>query len=244
MIFRIFIVLSSFFILGLHTVSAQTTYDLGLYLGGVNYYGEIGKKAFVAPNRAFFGVIGKMNFTESLSARASVTYLTLADNDRDANDGFRGNGRNQNLYYSFEHTNIEGVVALEFVPFSFFKNKPNPIDFYIYGGVGAIYGDEAYYPLSNGFEDVESVVYGTRTRLTLPMGAGLKTFVGRNFMLGIELAPRYSLSDNLDGSFPDDERVEANRLPNFENNDWYTFIGLTLTYRFDKGSDAYCDCTL
>ncbi|MAW96601.1 MULTISPECIES: DUF6089 family protein [unclassified Leeuwenhoekiella] len=243
MIFRTLIVLSSFFILGLHTVSAQTSYDLGLYLGGVNYYGEIGKKAFIAPNRAFFGVIGKMNFTESLSARASVTYLTLADNDRDVNGGYRA-GRGQDLYYSFEHTNIEASVGLEFVPFSFLKNSYNPIDFYIYGGVGAIYGDEAYYPLSSGFEDVQSVVYGNRTRLTIPMGAGIKTFVARNFMLGIELAPRYSLSDNLDGSYPDDERVEANRLFNFENNDWYTFIGLTLTYRFGKGSDAYCDCTL
>ena len=241
---KFFIVTSLLLSFYFNQLHAQTTYDLGLYLGGVNYYGEIGKKAFVAPNRAFFGVIGKMNFTEKLSARASITYLTLADNDRDANDGFRGNGRGRDLYYSFEHTNIEGVVALEFVPFSFFKNKPNPIDFYIYGGLGAIYGDEAYYPLSTGFEYVESVVYGTRTRLTVPMGAGFKTFVGRNFMLGIELAPRYSLSDNLDGSYPDDERVEPNRLVNFENNDWYTYLGLTLTYRFGKGSNAYCDCTL
>ncbi len=231
-----------FVMINLGSVSAQTTYDLGLYLGGVNYYGEIGKKSFVAPNRAFVGVIGKMNFTESLSARASVTYLTLADDDRDANDGYRGNGRNRSLYYSFEHSNIEAAVALEFVPFSFFKNSGNPIDFYVYGGLGAIYSDESYYPLTGSFEDVAAVQYGNRTHLTLPMGAGLKTFVGRNFILGVELAPRYSLTDNLDGSYPDDDRFEANRLPNFEDNDWYTYLGLTLTYRFGKGSDAYCDC--
>ncbi len=240
--FNIFTLLLCFFIVSLSSLSAQTTYDLGLYLGGVNYYGEIGKKKFIAPNRLFIGAIGKMNFTESLSARASITYLTLADNDRDANDGFRGTGRGRDLYYFFEHHNIEANVALEVVPFSFFKGTRNPVNFYIYGGVGAIYGDEAYYPLSTGFEDVESIVYGTRTRLILPFGAGLKTFVGRNLMLGLELAPRYTLNDNLDGSHPDDDRADVNRLENFENNDWYTYLGLTLTYRFGKGSDKFCEC--
>ena len=48
------------------TFAQDKSYDIGLYLGGVNYYGEIGKKNFVAPNRAFLGIIGKMNFNEKL----------------------------------------------------------------------------------------------------------------------------------------------------------------------------------
>jgi len=226
------------------TFAQDKSYDIGLYLGGVNYYGEIGKKNFVAPNRAFLGIIGKMNFNEKLSARASLTYMTLYDDDRDADDGYRGTGRNNSLYYSFDNSHLELTAALEYVPFSFFKSSYNPIDFYVYGGIGAIYGDELYYPLSAGFEDVQAVKYGTRTRMIIPFGAGFKTFIGSQFMLGIELAPRYNFSDNLDGSHPDEEQLEPNQLPNFINNDWYTYIGLTLTYRIGKGGRNACYCTL
>ena len=45
--------------------------------------------------------------------------------------------------------------------------------------------------------------------MVIPFGAGLKTFVGSNFMLGIELSPRYTMSDNLDGSHPDAEELEV-----------------------------------
>lgn len=240
---NVFIILVA--ILSLTTVNGQKkTYDLGLYLGGVNYYGEIGKKKFISPNRATLGVIGKMNFNEKLSLRGSVTFFTLYDDDRDSDQPYRANGRNNSLYYSFDNTSIEASVGVEYVPFSFLKNTRNPIDFYIHGGLGAVYNEELYYPLSAGNEDVVAEKYGSRTRMVIPFGAGLKTFVGSNFMLGIELSPRYTMSDNLDGSHPDAEELEANQLPDFGSNDWYTFVGLTLTYRFGKGTNGYCDCGL
>ncbi len=228
----------------LPVLAQEKSYDFGLYLGGVNYYGEVGKKKAIAPNRAFFGLIGKMNFNEKLSARATLTYMTLYADDHNAGDEYRANGRGQSLFYSFENSHIELTAGIEYTPFSFFKNSRNPIDFYVFGGIGAAYGDELYYPVSAGFEDVAAEKYGTSTRLVVPFGAGLKTFVGSKFMLGLELAPRYTTSDNFDGSHPDEPRLEPNQLPNFANNDWYTYIGITLTYRIGKGSDAYCDCTL
>ncbi|MFD2828706.1 DUF6089 family protein [Leeuwenhoekiella polynyae] len=240
---KVFVILIT--IITVNTLKAQKkTYDLGLYLGGVNYYGELGEKKFVAPNRATLGLIGKMNFNEKLSLRGTVTFFTLYDNDRDAADGYRGNGRNNSLYYSFENTSIEASLGFEYVPFSFFKNAQNPIAVYIHAGLGAVYNDELYYPISAGFEDVLAEKYGTRTRMVVPFGLGFKTFVGSNFMLGLELSPRYTMTDNLDGSHPDHAQLAPNKLPDFSNNDWYTFVGITLTYRLGKGNDAYCDCTL
>ena len=242
--FKIYFTVFCFFLVSSSMLVAQKSYDLGVYLGGVNYYGEVGKKVFLAPNRPLIGVIGKMNLNEKFSVRGGISYFTLSDDDRDAGDTFRGTGRNKDLYYSFENKNLEVALGFEYVVFALFKETRNPMEIYGYGGLGAVYSDEMYYPISAGMEDVEAIKYGSRTRMVIPFGVGLKMPVGSNFTLGLELTPRYSFSDNFDGSHPDNESLEANRLPNHGDTDWYTSIGLTLTYRFGKGSNTYCDCGL
>ncbi|WP_028377649.1 DUF6089 family protein [Leeuwenhoekiella sp. MAR_2009_132] len=230
--------------LSLFTANAQKTYDIGLYLGGTNYIGEIGNKSYLAPNRGFFGVVGKLNFNEKIALRGSFTYMNLHDNDRDAKDTFRGNGRGENLYYSFDNTNLEGTLALEYTPFQLFLDSTLPISPYVYTGFSILYGDELYYPLSAGNEDVVAIDYGNKTKTAIPVGLGLKAFVSPKIQVGIEFTMHLSSTDNLDGTEPEPQELEPNRMSYFQKNDIYNYLGLTLTYRLGKGGDDYCDCNL
>jgi hypothetical protein len=45
---------------------------------------------------------------------------------------------------------------------------------------------------------------------------------------------RYTLTDNLDGSNPKNESLKSSQFGNINNNDWYVFSGLTLTYTFGE----------
>ena len=226
------------------SLSAQKTYDLGLYLGGTNYVGEIGDKSFITPNSGFFGAIGKLNFNDKIAIRGSLVYMQLQDDDRDAKDNFRGGGRAKSLYYSFENRNIEGTIALEYTPFELFNIAGAPVSPYVYAGVSVLYGDELYYPMSPGNEDVVAIDYGNRTRTAIPLGIGIKSLVTPRIQIGIEFSTHLSFTDNLDGTEPDLDQLEDFRFSYFQKNDIYNYLGLTLTYRFGKGAGGYCNCGL
>jgi hypothetical protein len=48
-----------------------------------------------------------------------------------------------------------------------------------------------------------------------------------------------TLTDNLDGSNPKKESLKSSQFGNINNNDWYVFSGLTLTYTFGE-KPCYC----
>ena len=64
------------------------------------------------------------------------------------------------------------------------------------------------------------------------MIVGIKSKITPSFVLALETGARYTLTDNIDGSFNQD-------FGNINNNDWYVFSGVTLTYTF---GDKACYC--
>ena len=72
------------------------------------------------------------------------------------------------------------------------------------------------------------------------MGIGYKTNILGKFILGVEVGARYTFTDNLDGNFPENESNQQYRFGNINNNDWYTFTGITLTYTFGI-KPCYCN---
>ena len=55
------------------------------------------------------------------------------------------------------------------------------------------------------------------------------------------MGARYTLTDNLDGSNPENEfaDIPTYKFGNISNNDWYIFTGLTISFTF---GDLPCYC--
>ena len=71
------------------------------------------------------------------------------------------------------------------------------------------------------------------------MVVGYKAAIAQHFVLAFEIGARYTFSDEIDGSVPDAEELQSRSFGNLNNNDWYTFTGVTLTYTFGK-NPCYC----
>ena len=72
------------------------------------------------------------------------------------------------------------------------------------------------------------------------MAVGFKITLYRKIILALEIGARYTFSDELDGSVPDTKELQPNySFGNLNNNDWYMFTGMTLTYTFGRNS-CYC----
>lgn len=210
-------------------INAQIN-EIGVFLGGSNFIGDVGKTDYVAPNELAFGLLYKWNKSPRHSYRFSYTQSTISGNDLDS----KVPGRNQRGY-NFENSIKELSAGLEFNFFDFnlhetFKKKITP---YVYSGISYFIFDELFV-VGN-----ETKVDYTSGAVAIPMVVGVKSNIIKNFILGFEVGARYTFSDNLDGSNPTNENLQTLKFGNINSNDWYVFTGFTLTYTFTQ-KPCYC----
>ena len=216
------------FILGLTKLNAQI-HEVGVFLGGSNYIGDVGKTDYVNPNELAFGFIYKWNKSPRHAWRFSYMQSKITANDFSS----KVPGRYKRGY-NFENNIKELSVGLEFNFFDFnlheFGRKVTP---YVFTGLSYTNYSELY--VLNGVtkEDSDKGVFA------IPMIVGVKSNVTSNLVLGFEAGARYTMTDNLDGSLPKNGNLEPLKFGNINSNDWYVFTGFTLTYTFGE-KPCYC----
>jgi hypothetical protein len=205
-------------------------HEIGVFLGGSNYIGDVGSTTYIAPNEPAIGILYKWNKSPRHSYRFSYTQSKISANDLDSNEP----SRNQRGY-RFENSLKEVSLGLEFNFFDFnlheVERKYTP---YVYSGVSYFRYDELHY---NHLTSNEAIKNSSSGSFAIPMTLGVKSNVSPYIVLALEVGARYTFTDNLDGSNPKDESLT--KFGNINNNDWYVFSGLTLTYTFGN-KPCYC----
>lgn len=217
-----------FYLFPILAIHAQI-HEIGIFVGGSNYIGDVGPTTYVSPNEPALGLLYKWNKSPRHSYRFSYTQSKITSNDLDSEEA----GRNQRGY-RFENSIKEVSLGLEFNFFDFnlheMRNKITP---YIYSGISYFRYDELYVLSGVTRKDKSTGSFA------IPMNLGIKSNITPNFILAAEVGARYTLTDNLDGSNPKNNDLETLRFGNLNNNDWYVFSGLTLTYTFGN-KPCYC----
>ena len=216
------------FILGLTKLNAQI-HEVGVFLGGSNYIGDVGKANYVNPNELAYGLVYKWNKSPRHSWRISYTQSKITANDLDSEVPGRFKRG-----YDFENNIKELSLGLEFNFFDFnLHNFDKLITPYVYSGLSYTNYDELY--IINGVSKID-INHGT---FAIPMIVGVKSNIMPNLILGVEVGARYTMTDNLDGSLPKNENLEPLKFGNINSKDWYVFSGFTLTYTFGE-KPCYC----
>ena len=218
---KIFYLLICFF--SIVNTQAQI-HEVGVFLGGSNYIGDIGPTTYVSPNKAAFGFLYKWNKSPRHSYRASYIQSQITSNDR-ASQEISRNTRG----YRFDTDLKEFSLGLEFNFFDFNLHQLNTkVTPYVSSGVSYFFG-------SYSLDKAGTVAEGRTERrksIAVPMIVGIKSNITPHFILALETGARYTLTDNIDGSFYEN-------IGNINNNDWYVFTGVTLTYTFGN-KPCYC----
>jgi len=215
-------------LLGFTAVNAQI-HEIGVFLGGSNYIGDVGPTTYIAPDEFAFGLLYKWNKSPRHSWRISYTQAKITSSDLKSDSP----GRIQRGYY-FENNIKEVSLGLEFNFFDFnlhqneFKVTP-----YIYGGLSFFAYEELFYILGK-----QKIDYRNGS-LAIPMTVGVKTNIMGQIILGVEVGARYTMTDNLDGSNPKNKILAPLKFGDLNSKDWYVFSGLTLTYTFGN-KPCYC----
>ena len=204
-------------------------HEVGVFLGGSNYVGDIGPTTYINPSEPALGLLYKWNKSPRHAYRISYTQSKISSNDLDSKEASR------NLRgYHFENNIKEVSLGLEFNFFDFnlhqLGNKTTP---YVYSGLSYTRYSSLFY--TNGEQRTDS----RRGTIAIPMTIGIKSKLSRTLILGLEVGARYTLADDLDGNKPANQNLSQLNFGNINNNDWFVFSGVTITYTFGE-KPCYC----
>jgi len=226
--YLILFLLGTFFV----QTSHSQIYELGVFGGGSNFIGDVGSTTYISPNAPVLGLLFKWNRSPRHSWRVSIKYADLKGNDSKSDDP-----RRKERQYAFDSNLLEISAGMEFtfVDFDLHKTglKATP---YIYSGVTTAKQNNYFFDSTGQYtsEGTDSWAFG------IPMVLGIKSNITNHLILGFEIGARYTFSDELDGSVPDDPFREDLSFGNINSNDWYVFTGFTLTYTFGQ-RPCYCN---
>ncbi len=203
------------------SVGAQKNSDVGVLLGASYYLGDINpNKHFYSPSYTIGGIY-RYNFNKRYALRFNGLYSRLVGTD----DDFPERTHPLRPDVSFR-TNIIDVVAqgeFNFLPY-ITGSKRGEYSPYVSAGLG--------YTLVMNATVANSPVTPSST-FNFPFSVGIKYNADRRLSVGAEWSFRKTISDGLDGV---EGSVENGIL---HNNDWYSFLGVFITYKFFKFAD---DC--
>lgn len=221
--------LLSYFLLLISTSLFAQHSELGFF-GGTSYYiGELNQTGQAAnqPNLSI-GVFYRKNLSTRYSYRIGANYGKLA-----ADDSFYSDGLSEWRQLSFSGRIIEGNALFEFnfLPYQINNNSTSSFSPYVFIGF-AIFGitPEVKSEVTRKMNKAETIVAPS-----VPFGMGIKFNLAQNTGLSIEWGMRKTFTDEIDG-LPD-TFVGGYQLSNSKNNDWYSFLGITISYKFLTKND-------
>ncbi|MDT0675031.1 DUF6089 family protein [Autumnicola musiva] len=216
--------------------SYSQTFELGPFIGGSNYIGDVGKTNYINPNRLVGGALFKWNRSPRHAFRLSLLYAEIAADDASSNEP-----RRQARGYSFENTIAEASLGVEFNFFNFDLHEDTPQSSpYLYTGLTYFRADHVY--LQNGRAG-NLINESSNWEFAIPIVFGYKETITKHIVGALEIGGRFTFTDNLDGSWP--EELLGRRAPSIEfgnrnTTDWYVFTGVSLTFNFGR-KPCYCN---
>ncbi len=216
-------------VLSIHLCHSQIN-EIGVYVGGSNFIGDVGATNYISPNQLAIGGIYKWNRSKRHSYRASLIFSKLEGIDTNSDDA-----RRIQRGYDFSSSIMEASIGIEFTFKDFNLHSERKIGTpYLHTGITAARHDNHFF-----FGGIQTSENTSSWAFGIPMTIGYKATFLDNIVFGAEIGARYTFSDELDGSTPSDPNGQAFRFGNINNNDWYVFSGITLTYTFGE-NPCYC----
>jgi len=212
--------------MSLSTLLLGQVNEVGLFLGGSNYVGDVGRTNYVYPNKIAYGLIYKWNWNPRIAVRGTLTRMPISANDDDADNSGRTSRE-------FDFTNKISEIALG-IEFNFYEYDLSSDDKtwtpYILAEVAAFnYSVATDASGATSYQD-RITSYTDKTSYAIPFGVGIKSKISDKFAVAIETRFRYTFVDDIDYTTTNFSELDYGG----NGNDWYVFTGFSLVYTFGR----------
>ena len=242
--------------------------EIGPYVGGSYYLGDLNPGKHFAMMSPAYGGIVRCNFTPRVVGRINFMFGTVSGDDLKMK---AVENRNLNFESQIFEISLQGEVNFLpyytgswrqfFSPYIF-----GGIGAFTMNPTGIVNGEKLTLrelgtegQLSGAYPDKEPY---NLTQICIPFGLGFRVSFWKNFCAGIEWGLRKTFTDYLDDCstvyYVEWENIDIthnayiasdptqNHKPDMqrgtsESNDWYSFLGFTLTYKINLFKKSDCN---
>ncbi len=185
-------------------------------VGGFNYAGDLMRGYHIENVKPGIVAFYKRNFDNIFSVRGSITGGLISGSDDNPIDPFASNRRG-----SFQSTLVEigGMLEYNFVDF---KSEHSGIRWSPYMMLGV-----SGFTFTGGDQDLQG---SSTVQVAVPFGGGFKFILNPNLILNVEVGIRKLFFDRLDGYSEGDITFKNYQYGNKYDNDWYNFVGVSISY--------------
>lgn len=220
----------AFIFLLIAPLSEAQIHEIGVFMGGSNFIGDIGPTDYISPKKPAFGLLYKWNRSPRHAWRFSYMQTRLSSYDADSDMTSR-----IERDFRFKNDIKEFCAGLEFDFFEFDLHDSNSqFTPYVFTGLSYLRYESLY------IKDGKYKTDASRGTIAVPMIVGIKGRIFENFVIGFEVGARNSFADDIDGSKPKSSKYSNLKFGNLTSKDWYVFSGLTLTYTFGE-KPCFCE---
>jgi hypothetical protein len=190
--------------------------EFGGGFGALNYSGDLSRVYRFTQVRPGLSAHYRMNFSPHISLKTALTAGFLTGSDDKPIDAL---GQERNRQFNMRIIEIGSVAEYHFLDY---RHEKSPIRWSPYAFIGV--GFSRLYPQQEIEEDF------SRIQAVIPFGIGFKQLIGKRFAADLEIGPRKTFFDLLDGVSDGDLTIKDFNYGNPNDSDWYVFIGLSLSF--------------
>jgi hypothetical protein len=196
-------------------------YEAGIFIGGSNYVGDIGRTNYIYPNTIAGAVFFKYNWNPRIAVRATYSYLPIKGDDLNADANFR---KTRGLDFTNTINELALGIEYNFYEYDISSDDKSWTPYMLIELAAFNYNYANRQTLPGPYE------LGTKTSFAIPFGIGLKSKLIGPIAFALETKFRYTFDDDLD--------YTTNTIPSLDfggnNSDWYMFTGVSLIYTFGR----------
>lgn len=209
-------------------IKAQHT-EIGVFFGASYYLGELNPaNPFLNQPKPAIGILLRRNLNKRYALRYGLNYGFLAAKDSYNNSEW---SNFRNLSFSTSVLEVSALLEFNFLPYEINNYNTFPVTPFVFIGA-AVFRVAPEIKDNNTNISIESK---SLIAPSVPFGVGVKFNLVRNLGLNIEWGVRKTFTDEVDGL----SKTYSNgyQLSNSQNNDWYSFAGITLNYKILTKTD-------
>ncbi|MBN1251435.1 MAG: hypothetical protein JXR51_14490 [Bacteroidales bacterium] len=199
------------------TIFSQKANEIGIF-GGVSYYtGDVNQDKLFKSVSPAFSFLYKYEINKRYNIRLNLSFSNLTGSDSNADNLYQ-----QTRNHSFSTAITEFAFLFEF---NFFPYKSeSQFDYfspYVVSGIGVF---------------ISPTVTDLPANPVIPIGIGFKYAFTKKLSLSVEWMYRKTFTDKIDQLLPNEYEGTANfqsKQTSYNGSkDWYSFAGISLTYKF------------
>lgn len=204
----------------LTTIGFSQIHEIGVFMGGSNFIGDVGSTKYLYPNHFGGGFVYKYNYNPRVAIRANYNFIGIKGDDSNSSNLYR-----RQRGHKFFNTINEFAIGVEF-------------NFYEYNIMERNTFYTPYILTQLAVFNYKTPIAYTKSNLTtqgsfsytVPVGVGFKGRLGDNVAFAFETAVRFTLKDDLDYST---NKIKALNFGG-RGNDAYVFTAFSIVYTFGR----------